>query len=63
MEKKKAPNFIIVIIAIIVGSALYKQIDFENLTVEKPALSIIYLIVFLATVYMLVKSKKSESEK
>ena len=63
MEKKKGPNFIMVIIAIIVGSALYKQIDFENLTVEKPTLSIIYLIVLVATVYMLVKSKKSEPEK
>lgn len=63
MNKNKAPNFILVIIAAIVGSALYKQIDFENLTVEKRGLSIIYLIVFLAAIFLIAKNFRNLSKK
>lgn len=59
MNKKKAPNFILVIIAAIVGSALFKQINFETLTVQKSALAAIYLIVFLIVVFLLVKNLRN----
>ena len=62
MEKMKTPNFFLVIVAIIVGSALFKQFDFETLKFEKPALAIVYLIVFVVTIYWMVKKKKKESE-
>lgn len=55
MEKSKAPVFTMSIVAIIVGSALYKQIDFKTLTVEKPALSVLYAITFLFAVAVLVR--------
>ena len=60
MENKKAPNFFLIIIAIILGQALYKQFDFENLTFEKPALAILYIIVFVICIYLLVKKTKTD---
>ena len=63
MENKKAPNFFLVIIAIILGQALYKQFDFEILKFEKPALAIIYIIVFVICIYLLVKKTKNQPKK
>lgn len=63
MKKKKAPNFFLVIIAIILGQALFEQFDFENLTFEKPALAIVYIIVFVFSIYFLVKDYKNRPEK
>jgi hypothetical protein len=62
METKKSINPFLAIIAVIVGSALYKQIDFVNLTVEKPALSAVYAITFGVTVYFLIKNYNKGSE-
>ena len=55
MEKNNAPVFTLTIVAIIVGVALFKQIDFQNFTVEKKALSAIYFVTFAASVYILAK--------
>lgn len=63
MENNKAPIFIMSIVAIIVGVALYKQIDFKTMTVEKPALSIIYAVTFAAAVFILIKHYVTKSEK
>lgn len=63
MKKKKVPNFFLVIIAIILGQALFVQFDFENLKFEKPALAIIYIIVFVFSIYSLVKDYKNPPEK
>lgn len=60
MENKKGPSFILIIIAIIVGGALYKQIDFQNYTVEKPALSVVYLITFVACVAIMIKNSRNK---
>lgn len=49
-------NFVPIIIILILGSALYKQFNFETLRFEKLGLSIIYLIVFLATIFLLIKN-------
>lgn len=59
MNKQKAPNFILVIIAAIVSSGLYKQIDFDKMTVEKPALSAVYFITLIAVVFLIVKNFKN----
>ncbi len=56
MNKQKAPNFVLVIIAAIVGSGLYKQIDFQNFTVQKPALSAVYFIVFAASIFLIARN-------
>ncbi|PWB23285.1 hypothetical protein [Flavobacterium sp. HTF] len=58
MENKKSLLFVFWVIAIILGVVLYKQFDFENLKFEKPALAIIYLVVFVFSVYYLVKNSK-----
>lgn len=52
---KKGFPFIIGIIAIIVGVALYKQIDFQNFKVEKPALSVVYLLTVIFCVVVIVR--------
>lgn len=59
MKNKKAPNFFLVIIAIILGQALFEQFDFANLQFEKPALAIVYIIVFVISIYLLVKKAKN----
>ena len=59
MKYKVKLNCFFVIIAIIVGAALYNQFDFENLTFEKPALAVVYIIVIVMSIgFMIKKSKK-----
>lgn len=60
MENKKASSFIFGIIAIIIGVRLYKEFDFENLKFEKPALAIVYSIVFIFSIYIIVKNLKNK---
>ncbi len=63
MENSKVPLFTMSIVAIIVGAALYKQIDFKTMTVEKPALSILYAVTFLFAVAVLVRNYRKKAEK
>ena len=63
MKNKKTPNFFLIVVAIILGQALFKQFDFENLKFENPALSVIYIIVFVVSIYLLVKKDKNRPEK
>ncbi|WP_264552146.1 hypothetical protein [Flavobacterium sp. N2038] len=63
MENKKPLLFAFWVIAIILGVTLFKQFDFENLKFEKPALAIIYIIVFLFSVFVLIKNFIKRSEK
>lgn len=61
MENRKAPVFVMSIIAIIVGSALYKQIDFKTMTVEKPWLTALYALTFLFALYILIKGYRKKT--
>lgn len=61
MENKKASSFIFGIIAIILGVRLYKEFDFQNLKFEKPALAIVYIIVFVFSIYILGKNLKKQA--
>ncbi|MDQ1164359.1 hypothetical protein [Flavobacterium sp. SORGH_AS_0622] len=64
MENKKPISFIFLVIAIILGVTLYKQFDFETFKFEKPALAVLYIIVFVFSVIVLIKNfKKKRSEK
>jgi hypothetical protein len=63
MENKKIPTFTFGIVAIILGSALLKHFDFENLEFQKPLLDALYLIVFVFSIYALVKNYKNRTEK
>jgi uncharacterized membrane protein YdcZ (DUF606 family) len=60
MNYKIAPNFFCVVIALIVGAALYKQFDFQNFTVENPVLAIIYAIVFIGCIVFMIKKPKNK---
>ena len=63
MKNIKAPHFFFTIIAIILGVALFKQFDFENLKFDNPALAILYIIVFIFSIYGIVKNYKNPPEK
>jgi membrane protein DedA with SNARE-associated domain len=63
MEKRKALLFTFSIIAIILGWTLFKQFDFENLKFEKTGLAIVYIITFVASIYVLVKNAKKQPKK
>jgi Ca2+/Na+ antiporter len=62
MKKKKTPIFFLVIIALILGQALFKQFDFENLKFENPALAILYIVVFVFSIYFLIRDYKNRLE-
>ncbi|MGJ1267951.1 hypothetical protein ACR78F_07115 [Sphingobacterium spiritivorum] len=62
MEKNKASSFIFGIIAIIVGSALYKQIDFEHFKVLHKGLAVIYGLTFAFSVFILIKNFRNRSK-
>lgn len=51
------------IVAIIVGFALYKQIDFNTMTVEKPALSVLYAVTLTFAVFVFIRNYKKKAEK
>jgi membrane protein DedA with SNARE-associated domain len=63
MEKKKGLNFFWGIIAIILGTTLFKQFDFKNFKFEKPALDIVYIIGFIISIYFLMKKDNNQPEK
>ncbi len=50
-------KFALVIIAIILGMAVFRQFDFETLQFEKPSLGILYLIVFIVSIFLLIKGR------
>jgi hypothetical protein len=59
MKYKITPNFFSAIVILIVGSALYKQFDYENYSFEKPALAAVYgVALILSIAFMIKKSKK-----
>jgi hypothetical protein len=63
MKNKKSFRFFFIIIALILGHAIYRQFDFKNFTFENTGLAIIYSITFVFSVYFLVKDFKNQSKK
>lgn len=63
MEKNNPMTFTMSIVAIIVGVALYKQIDLKTMTVEKPALAVLYAVTFAGAVFILAKNFRKKVEK
>ncbi|WP_166921519.1 hypothetical protein [Flavobacterium poyangense] len=63
MKTKKSLNFIFLIVAIILGSTLYKQFDFEKLKFEHNGLAILYSIVFAFSIFILIKDYRNKPEK
>jgi len=60
MKYKIVINFFSVIIILIVGGALYKQFDFQNMTIEKPALAVVYGIALIIGIGFMIKKSKNK---
>jgi type IV secretory pathway TrbL component len=63
MEKKKTLNIFSIILIIIIGRALFRQFDFENLEFEKPALAIVYIFAMALSIFFLIKGYKKKRAK
>ena len=67
MRNKKGLNFGGIyfwgIIAIILGIVLFKQFDFKNPKFDKPALAIVYIVVFIISIVFIVKDFRRKPEK
>lgn len=59
MDNKKGMNWFFAFIAFTLGLTLVKHIDFKNLTLKEPALDILYIIVFILSIYMTFKKKSN----
>lgn len=62
MKDKIGFNLIFAIIAFPIGLALLRDTDFESLTFRKPALDILYLVVFITLLFLMFRKKKEKSE-
>ncbi len=63
MDNKKGMNWFFVFIAFTLGLTLIKHIDFKSLTLKEPILDILYIIVFVISVYIIIKDLKNNTEK
>ena len=55
-------NFIFAIIAFILGLVLFREFDFNTFTFRKTALGILYLLVFIVSIYLTFKKKSKTNE-
>ena len=55
MENKKGINLFFSFIAFTLGLTLFKHFDFKNFKFADPTLDILYLIVFVISIYLLIK--------
>jgi hypothetical protein len=55
MKQEKGLNLVFIIVAVIVGSALWKQCDFPSFSFAKPALAAVYALAFVASIYFLIR--------
>lgn len=56
-------NWFFVFIAFTLGLTLVKHIDFKNLTLKEPALDVLYIVVFIISIYLIIKDLKKTTEK
>ena len=62
MENKKGINWFFAFIAFTLGLTLFKHIDFVTFTLKDPLLDVLYLIVFVLSIYFMLKGN-NQSEK
>lgn len=60
MKKNKKQNIIPILLVFTLGMATFNQFDFEKIEFEKPVLSIVYIIGFVLSIYLLVKKDKNQ---
>lgn len=62
MKNKIGFNFFFAMIAFTLGLALLREFDFQTFTFRKTALGILYLLVFIVSVYLTFKKKNKPTE-
>ncbi len=60
MSNKKGSSFPFIIIAFVLGGAIFDAFDFETLKFEKPALAIVYILTFIMSVYFIINSLRGK---
>lgn len=63
MDNKKGMNWFFVFIVFTLGLTLIKHIDFKTLTLKEPILDFLYIIVFVISIYTIIKNLKKNTEK
>lgn len=63
MDNKKGMNWFFAFIAFTLGLTLIKHIDFKNLTLKEPVLDILYIVVFVISIYIIIKDLKKRTDK
>jgi len=63
MDNKKGMNWFFVFIAFTLGLTLIKHIDFKNLSLKEPVLDVLYIVVFIISIYLIIKDLKKTTEK
>lgn len=62
MKNKLGFNMFFAMIAFTLGLALLREFDFQTFTFRKTALGILYLLVFIVSIYMTFKKKSNTNE-
>ena len=60
MGNNKKQNIIPILLVFTLGMATFNKFDFEKIEFEKPVLSIVYIIGFVLSIYLLVKKDKNQ---
>ena len=55
MKFRIVPNFFSVVMILILGGALIREFDTENLSFESPALALVYLFTFILSIGFMIK--------
>jgi hypothetical protein len=63
MDNKKGMNWFFAFIAFTLGLTLIKHVDLKNLTLKEPALDILYIIVFIISIYIIIKDLRKNTDK
>jgi hypothetical protein len=56
MNSKKS-SIALIIIAVILGGAIFRHFNFNTLTFEKPWLDALYIIVFISSLFLIFKKE------
>jgi hypothetical protein len=63
MKKLKTINPFWAFIAIILGGTLFKHVNFTSFKLADPYFDIVYFIVFVLSIYFLIKDYRSKTQK
>ena len=65
MKNNEGLNLFFFLLSFTLGLTLVKHIDFKNFTLKDPVLDILYIIVFVISIYIIIKdyTKRPKTEK